>query len=112
MRFSLHFYDAVFAETKATKQFLKKNFGINSVVAYPGLSSIQPHPRRKNKKITVVYVGRLIKSKGVEVLFDIAKENAAANFIFAGAGELEKTLKQRSKSQKNVSVWALSQKTK
>src|ERR1035437_2354910 len=39
VRFSLHFYDAVFAETKTTKHFLKQTFGIDSQVAYPGLNA-------------------------------------------------------------------------
>lgn len=93
VRVSLHFYDAIFAETMATKHFLKQTFGINSQLAYPGLSSDLQRPRAENKKVTVIYVGRMIKSKGVEFLFDIAKESQAVNFVFAGPGELVKSLK-------------------
>jgi glycosyltransferase involved in cell wall biosynthesis len=100
VRFSLHFYDAIFAETKATKHFLKQTFGINSEVAYPGLSSNLQQPRAESKKVTVIYVGRMIKSKGVVFLFDIAKENTAINFVFAGPGELVKALKERAEKEK------------
>ena len=105
-RFSLHFYDAVFSQTKATQRFLKQTFGIDSEVAYPGLSSNTQHPRRENKKLKVVYVGRMIKSKGVEFLFDIALENSAVNFIFAGPGVLVQPLKNKVQKEKlqNVTV--------
>jgi phosphatidylinositol alpha-mannosyltransferase len=92
-RFSLHFYDAVFAQTKATQRFLKQTFGTSSQVAYPGLSSSSRHPRAEFKKLKVVYVGRMIKSKGVEFLFDIAVENPGVDFIFAGPGALVQPLK-------------------
>src|ERR1035437_2620493 len=100
VRLSLHFYDAIFAETKATQYFLKQTFGVDSEVAYPGLSSTSEHLREENKKLKVVYVGRMIKSKGVEFLFDIAKENKAVNFIFAGPGELVKALQNRVEKEK------------
>jgi glycosyltransferase involved in cell wall biosynthesis len=105
-RFSLHFYDAVFAETKATKLFLKQTFGVDSEVAYPGLSSEKQHPRAESKKVTVVYVGRMIKSKGVEFLFDIAKENPAVDFTFAGPGTLVQPLKNevQTKNLQNVFI--------
>jgi glycosyltransferase involved in cell wall biosynthesis len=102
----LHFYDAVFAETKATKLFLKQTFGVDSEVAYPGLSSEKQHPRAESKKVTVVYVGRMIKSKGVEFLFDIAKENPAVDFTFAGPGTLVQPLKNevQTKNLQNVFI--------
>jgi glycosyltransferase involved in cell wall biosynthesis len=105
-RFSLHFYDAVFSQTKATQRFLKQTFGINSQVAYPGLSSERQHPRAENKKLNVVYVGRMIKSKGVGLLFDIARENKAVNFVFAGPGALVQPLKNRAQKDKlkNVTI--------
>jgi glycosyltransferase involved in cell wall biosynthesis len=106
VRLSLHFYSAVFAETKATKHFLRQNFGINSEVAYPGLSSNLQQPRAESKKVMVVYVGRMIKSKGVEFLFDIAKENTAVNFVFAGPGALVQVLKDKiqAKNFQNITI--------
>jgi glycosyltransferase involved in cell wall biosynthesis len=106
VRLSVHFYDAIFAETKATQRFLKQAFGIDSEVAYPGLSSEKQQPRAEFKKVTVVYVGRMIKSKGVEFLFDIAKENPAVNFIFAGPGVLVQPLKNkvRVENLRNINI--------
>jgi glycosyltransferase involved in cell wall biosynthesis len=100
VRFSLHFYDAVFAQTRATQRFLKQTFAINSQVAYPGLGSKQARPRAEFKQLTVVYLGRMIKSKGVEFLFDIAKETRGVNFIFAGPGALVQPLKNRVQEEK------------
>ena len=113
VRLSLHFYDAIFAETNTTKRFLKQTFGINSEVAYPGLSANLQHPRAEFKKVTVVYVGRMIKSKGVEFLFDIARENPAVNFIFAGPGALVKSLKNqvRVENLRNITILGAISKT-
>lgn len=106
VRLSLHFYDAIFAETKATQRFLKQTFGVDSEVAYPGLSSEKQYPRAESKKLTVVYVGRMIKSKGVEFLFDIAVENPAVNFVFAGPGALVKPLKNQiqARNLRNITI--------
>jgi glycosyltransferase involved in cell wall biosynthesis len=105
-RFSLHFYDAVFAETEATKRFLKQTFNINSEVAYPGLGPNSKYPRGDNKELKVVYVGRMIKSKGVEFLFDIAQGNKAVNFVFAGPGALVQPLKNKIQKEKlgNIAI--------
>jgi glycosyltransferase involved in cell wall biosynthesis len=73
--------------------FYSKTLVLIRKLAYPGLSmGFQGHPRAESKKPTVIYVGRMIKSKGVEFLFDIAKENKAINFVFAGPGELVQSL--------------------
>ena len=106
VKFSLRFYDGIFAQNEKTKAFLKTNFGVNSITAYPGIAHVKNSPRRVNKKLNIVYVGRLIKSKGVDFLFDIAREKKEANFIFAGPGPLEKPLKEKIKKEKldNISI--------
>lgn len=106
VKLSLRFYDRIFAQNEKTKAFLKDSFGVDSITAYPGITQAQNSPRRENKKLNIVYVGRLIKSKGVDFLFDIARKKQEANFIFAGPGPLEKSLREKVKKGKldNISI--------
>ena len=106
VKFSLRFYDGIFAQNEKTKAFLKTNFRVNSVTAYPGITQVKYSPRRVSKKLNIVYVGRLIKSKGVDFLFDIAREKQGVNFIFAGPGSLEIPLRERIKKERlnNISI--------
>ena len=107
VRLSLRFYDKVFAQNKKTKQFLKKSLNVDSIIAYPGISGLrQKQTKVKSKKTRVLYVGRMLKSKGVLDLFDIALRNPEVEFIFVGSGpELSVLRKEKDKTKpKNVSL--------
>ena len=107
VKFSLNFYDQVYVQNKKTGEFLKNTFGINSKLAYPGLDfRSDGFIAKNNQKINVVYVGRMIPSKGVETLFQIAAKTPNANFFFAGEGELAEPLKKQAKENKldNISI--------
>jgi phosphatidylinositol alpha-mannosyltransferase len=99
VRFSLHFYDSIYVESKKTGEFLKQTFGVSSTLAYPGLSNENPILNNtSNKRVKVVYIGRMIESKGVRILFDIAEKIPQVDFVFAGAGPLESLLKKHAGS--------------
>ena len=51
---------------------------------------------------TILFVGRLIQIKGVELLIDIAKELKYAQFVFIGTGPLDILLKKSSEKISNV----------
>jgi glycosyltransferase involved in cell wall biosynthesis len=51
---------------------------------------------------TILFVGRLIQIKGVELLIDIAKELKYAQFVFIGTGPLDILLKKSSETIPNV----------
>lgn len=108
---TLPLYDKIFVESKKTKEFLKKTFNTLSTLAYPGLSEglVKAHRGSKerpwrHKNIKVLYVGRLIESKGVNFLFEIAEKNPPVEFIFAGDGPLISSLKQKSRRYPNILV--------
>lgn len=105
-RFFLNFYDEVYTESKSTKKFLKQVFNIESKVAYPGLEGNKYSVKPKKGRLKIVFIGRLIESKGVKNLFDIAIKSPKAKFIFAGPGPLFEELKNRIKKGKikNISV--------
>jgi len=97
VRFSLHNYDEIYAENKKTRDFLKRNFNVSSQVAYPGLSHQDKgsFEHKNNKRLKIVYVGRMIKSKGVGDLFEIARNTPKADFFLAGDGQLKSSLKEK-----------------
>lgn len=104
VRFSLKFYSQILVENKKTKNFLKKNFGTDSKVAYPGLFEDVKVKRGENKRLKVVYVGRLIESKGVRELLKASKEFKDVDFILAGEGSLLGEFKKEAKKLKNLKV--------
>lgn len=107
VRFSLHFYDEIYAENMKTQEFLKEAFNVNSRLAYPGLSyQNEGFEYRNNGRLRVVYVGRMIESKGVKTLFEIAGETTEVDFVFVGDGPLVADLKEQKQKNKltNISV--------
>ena len=104
VRFSLNFYSEVLVENKKTKEFLKKNFNTDSKVAYPGLFEDVKVKRGENKRLKVIYVGRLIESKGVRELLEASKEFKEVDFIFAGDGSLLGEFKKEARKLNNLKV--------
>ncbi len=50
----------------------------------------------------VLFVGRLVIEKGVKVLLDVAKKMPDIQFIFAGTGQLDNEVRQRSREYNNI----------
>lgn len=114
-RASLHFYDAVTVENKATQQFFQHYYQIKDpIVVYGNVdtSTFTPNRLKKDrtlpnnqkvsdKDIIVSYVGRLIWTKGVTYAYDAAKEIVQQQknviFVLGGPGELEQELHDRVK---------------
>ncbi len=81
----LKMYDKVFSTNKHTENFLQNEFGIKSKVIYGGAKI---SGKNFKKKIQVLFVGRMIDSKGPKLLFKIAKKFKNLKFIFVGPGNL------------------------
>lgn len=103
---TIQFFDKIFVENEKTKKFLKETFNVGSIVAYPGIRKvlINKNTRKVNQKIEVLYSGRIIKSKGINVLLEIARKNSDINFTFAGDGPMINDLKMDSADLKNVKI--------
>lgn len=118
-RFSLDFYDTITATNKAAKYFLRDELGVkkNISLIYGGtnINFFSPLKIKRdlpavNKKlkandILIVYVGRLIWTKGLTYLYQAIKElipwlQLNVYFVMAGGGELEEELKQQIKKDK------------
>jgi L-malate glycosyltransferase len=93
----LPFYDKVFVVSHATEHFLKKTFGIYSTVIYAGVdtSLFKPIDKSEGKRVKVLYLGRMIESKGVLDLFAAAQNIPEADFVFAGPGILNDVLRKK-----------------
>lgn len=102
---SLHLFDKVIATNKATQQFLKRTFNIKAQVIYGGVDTTIFQPYEKvTDRIQVVFVGRMIETKGAGQLFQIAQKIKQANFTFAGPGPLVKIFKNEIKKKKLTNI--------
>jgi glycosyltransferase involved in cell wall biosynthesis len=99
-------YDMVAVTNKATYRFIKSLGVKKPVLIYGGVdtSYFSPKPKRKKrilpgiertfteKEIIVTFVGRMIHSKGPQLLFEAAKtilrENKRVHVVFVGGGEM------------------------
>lgn len=111
----LPLYDTVFVVSEATRVFLKKTFGTDSKVMYGGADEFWNAERgarlldkrgkdealfsttkkTTNRRVKVVYAGRMIPAKGILDLFEVATKMPGVDFVFAGPGELEEPLKKK-----------------
>ena len=59
----------------------------------------------RKRGMSVFFVGRLIETKGVNVLLNVAKDKRLrkVNFVFAGLGPLEDSLKLAARKYRNIS---------
>jgi len=106
--FFLHLFDTVFVENIKTKEFLKSAFGVTSQVCYPGIEKeLFSIKKQKEGRLKIVYVGRLIESKGIKTLFDISTVTSGVDFVFAGSGPLLEDLKNDVKKRKLQNVFVL-----
>lgn len=99
----LRLYNKIFVTSSFTKNFLKKTWGTNSKLIYGGARLYE----KKSKTNQVLFAGRMIESKGVMLLFEIAKNNFPNSlFVFAGPGPLVKKLQSEISSQniKNIQI--------
>lgn len=104
----LRFFDQIYSTNKANQRFLKENFKIDSKVIYGGVDTKTFKPKKEytRKKLNIIFVGRMINSKGAKLLFDIAKSIKDHNFYFAGSGPLESEFKKeiKMKSLKHIKI--------
>lgn len=105
----LPLYDRVFVVSRATQKFLKEEFRVSSTLMYGGISEIASPAKgeARNDRIKILYLGRMIESKGVRDLFEVAKEFPDIDFLFAGPGELEKELKEEAKRLRLTNITIL-----
>lgn len=106
VKLMLKLYDQVITTNKSTQKFLKSKFNVSSTVLYGGINPEIFYPqKKKNKTLKVVFVGRMIPSKGALTLFSLAKKlSSKANFIFVGPGPLVYEFKKDLKKQKHKNI--------
>lgn len=110
----LNFYDQIYSTNQATKKFITNTFHKNSKVIYGGIdfNIFKPKFVKNNQKTTVLFVGRMIPSKGALLLFNLAKKYPNLDFIFAGPGPLIKNLEFEIKDLKLANIKILGPQTK
>lgn len=76
------------------KNYVKKEYGYDSTIIRNGIDTLKFNVIRgiKREKNVILYVGRLIKIKGIIELVAVAKELKNFEFWFAGKGPLRKLI--------------------
>lgn len=107
-RIALNFFDKIFVTNKATQKFSEKTFNKSPEIIYGGVdyTIFKPQTEHINTRLKVLFVGRMIDSKGVKILFEIARNFPDVDFIFAGPGPLVEVLKSEVKELniKNIEI--------
>jgi glycosyltransferase involved in cell wall biosynthesis len=111
--FSLNYFDKVITTNKATQKFIKDIYNLDSEVIYGGSDFKTFKPSKKNnKQIHIVFIGRMIHSKGVRLLFNYAINNLKLKFTFAGPGYLKEELRNTVKDLRLKNIEILGKLTK
>lgn len=99
--------DLIFTDNENEKQKIIK-FGINKnkiKIQYPVINKKIIQKIKPKKKYDVIFIGRLVKQKGVFDLIEAAK-NLKISFALIGDGEEKETLKKQIKKEniKNIHI--------
>lgn len=107
VKYALSFYTKIISTNYATKEFIKSVFRQNSEVLYGGIDSQVFKPSlKKVRELHIIFVGRMIDSKGVRLLFNYAKINPKIKFTLAGPGYLKQDLRELVSKQnlRNINI--------
>lgn len=105
VRLSLFSFDHIQSISWATQKFLKEVYGVSSVLI-PGGVNLEIFTSKKsfNKTPMIIFIGRLIDTKGVKLLFQASKKFPQNKFVFVGEGPLLPYLQQEIKKKKMKNV--------
>lgn len=100
--------DKIFTVTEHSKQQLLKYYAVKSSNIFVVKHSFDHTqfsfiPNSNTPQHSFIYVGRLIKQKGIEDLLTWFSDNPQANLTIIGSGELENTVSKFSASHPNIS---------
>lgn len=111
----IHMFDKVYTTNNAAKVFLYKTFHQKSEVMYGGIDQktfYPPTQKKSDKRTKVLFVGRMIDSKGARFLFEIAQTLPGVDFIFVGPGPLEAEFRAKIQAKGLSHINIIGQKTK
>ncbi len=105
-RHSLRRFDAMLSVSPAAASFAKKTFRIDSevlpnVIDYPRFAQAKPLPAYQDKKLTILFLGRLVPRKGSELLVEAIAQLAVRRdlpkfrVLICGRGPLEAKLRAK-----------------
>jgi glycosyltransferase involved in cell wall biosynthesis len=90
-----------YAVSKTSSKFLKNEYGVETAnIFYNAISRAKDFKKPENKTVKILYAGRLIKGKGLEILlkaFELVKNKCDVELVIAGDGPLKKLIKDDEK---------------
>ncbi len=104
---ALGMFDQIYCISKSTQVFIKHNYNMQTKLIYGGINDSVFKPVKKISRTNkVIFVGRMINSKGARIAFESAKQVTNADFTFIGPGPLVQEFQNEIKQQKikNIKV--------
>lgn len=97
--------DKFIAPSSFVKSMLSK-LGIpdDKIVVIPHFTVTPLNPPNGNPGKTILYIGRLVPEKGIELLIKIAERMRHIPFHFAGDGEMRIWLENKAREMRNIKV--------
>jgi glycosyltransferase involved in cell wall biosynthesis len=97
--------------TESVKDELVKYMGVNPAsieVVYhaydENIFTEKPRVRDPKHQLVVLYIGRLVESKGISDILELSRRNSQYMFYFIGKGALDKSIRLAEKTQTNVQL--------
>jgi len=109
----LNYFDKILTVSdESTEELVEQGIGREKIRRYThwvNQNIFKPYNKEKvrrelnlNYEKIVLFVGRLVPAKGVELLVKVAKELREINFVFIGDGPLSLWIKEEEKKIKNI----------
>lgn len=97
--------DKITVVSKITQNEVKEAYNVDSVVIYNGIDSKKFKPiMHENKRLKILYVGRLEPHKNPDYLLKYAQKFPECDFLLYGKGSMENQLVQESTDIDNVYI--------
>jgi len=98
----------VITTTKAASDSLKKEHDVSNIMIIPhavDTELFRPKRVRKPTSPVILFVGKMVEQKGVNILIDIATRNKDLEFWFVGDGPLRDNVKAAAEKYPNIFYW-------
>ena len=111
---SIFFINTIFVNSKTTYNTLRKEYSIKAKkIIYSGIDPkyyeniLGSLTKKKNikKDINFLYLGRIEKHKGIDLILEIALKNKDKNFLIVGQGNYLEEFRKKTSDIENISFY-------
>ena len=99
---------AVMVSKTGMKNICKYTKDVTNIPHVVDINIFKPMKKRKNTQLNIAYVGRLVESKGLDLIINLIKDPLLENKIhwsIVGWGDYEERIKQLANNRENVTFY-------